>query len=480
MQAYKDRGNPERQYSYNKTHGVDSILKLIDDGDNREIATAGRLLAIRDQGGLIFCDLNDMHGSVQLVVDTGTTPDADEFQKLTIGDWIGVKGSCGRTRRGEPSVFLSDWVKLAATEIAFPDKHKGIINADTLARQRYLHLASTPEARNRFIQRSKIVALIRDFLHKREFIEVETPILQPIHGGAHARPFVTHHNTLDIDLYLRIAPELYLKRLVVGGLERVFEIGRVFRNEGMSTRHNPEFSMMEAYAAYWDYTDQMDMVEHLVQYIAIHLHGTSVISYQGQVIDLSPPWQRISLEDVVSDALGVKVSVSSPVDRLKEQCQKHDVDFYNDYGPGRILLALYEKLVEHKLQGPIFITEYPTEASPLARRHRAAEGYSERFEVVVCGRELCNGYTELNQSAEQLERFREQESAIEFDDEAMKMDHDFIRALKYGLPPTAGVGIGIDRLTMLLTDSPSIKDVILFPTQRGERASKNYEGGLAQ
>jgi lysyl-tRNA synthetase class 2 len=306
-------------------------------------------------------------------------------------------------------------------------------------------------------------------------MEVETPILQPIHGGAAAKPFETHHNALDIDLFMRVAPELYLKRLVVGGMTRVFEIGKVFRNEGISTRHNPEFTMMEAYAAYWDHEDQMKLTEDLVAGIAQELHGTTEIEYQGRAVDLSTPWERNPMDVLVSRELGEEVAVETPISRMRAICESLGIEFDPGDGQGKLLQEMYEKLVESKLWGPIFVTDYPKEISPLARDHRARPGYTERFEGIVAGSEICNGFSELNDPREQYFRFRDQEDTVDRDDEAMRMDFDYIRALKYGLPPTAGLGIGIDRLAMLMTDAPSIRDVILFPTNRPVGYRTSYE-----
>ena len=341
---------------------------------------------------------------------------------------------------------------------------------DLRYRQRYVDLWVTEEARTAFRQRSAIVASIRRWLGERDFIEVETPMLHPIPGGALAKPFVTHHNALDADLYLRIAPELYLKRLVVGGMERVFEIGRVFRNEGMSTRHNPEFTMLELYWAYADHNDMMTLTEELVAAAATDVIGSTTIDYDGREVDLSTPWRRATMEELIFEHAGVEVSLDTPIDELRALCDRFGVDTRAHYGPGKLILEIYEKTTESELWGPIFVTDYPVEVSPLSREHRDRPGYTERFEAIVAGRELCNGFSELTDPVVQRERFEAQEADGDAgDEEAMVVDEDYLRALEYGLPGTAGLGIGIDRLIMLLTGTTTIRDVVLFPTLRPEQ-----------
>jgi lysyl-tRNA synthetase class 2 len=315
------------------------------------------------------------------------------------------------------------------------------------------------------------VSLTRRWLEDRRFVEVETPVFHPIPGGALAKPFTTHHNALDLELFLRIAPELYLKRLVVGGFERVFEIARVFRNEGLSTRHNPEFTMLELYQAYGDYHDVMELTEELVAHLARELHGTTVLSYGGRELDLTPPWRRASLIDLIEEQIGVRVDLRMDLEQLRNLCREHGVEVKDGYGTGKLVLELYEKTTEAQLWGPVFVTDYPKEVSPLARDHRELPETVERFEGIVAGRELCNAFSELVDPDEQRARFEEQaRQKAAGDDEAMVVDEDYLRALEHGLPPTAGLGIGVDRLVMLLTDSASIRDVILFPTLRPEQA----------
>ncbi len=434
------------------------------------VSIAGRILLRRVQGKLAFATLADSSGRIQLFAPSDSTPRFDEFTELHLGDWVGVKGAVMKTRRGEVSVKVQEWVLLAEARRAFPDKWHGLSDVDTRYRQRYVDLWVTEEAQSRFALRSRILSLTRRWLEDRGFIEVETPVFHPIPGGGTAKPFVTHHNALDLDLYLRIAPELYLKRLVVGGFEKVFEIARVFRNEGISPRHNPEFTMLELYEAYADYSDIMRLVEELVAYLAIEIHGTTKLSYGGRDLDLTPPWRRATMVDLVEEQIGVHIDLRMPIDDLRALAEEHGVHVEPEYGPGKLLLEIYEKTTEAELWGPVHVMDYPVEVSPLSRDHREMEGFVERFEAIVAGRELCNAFSELIDPDVQRARFEAQEEArAAGDDEAMPVDEDYLRALEYGLPPTGGLGIGIDRLVMLLTDAPSIRDVILFPTLRPEQ-----------
>ncbi|QGG96489.1 lysine--tRNA ligase [Actinomarinicola tropica] len=436
----------------------------------RVVTIAGRLMLRRIQGKLGFGTLQDSTGRVQLFAPSATTPDFDAFADLSLGDWIGVRGIVMTTRRGELSVRVDDWTLLAEARRPFPDKWHGITDTDTRYRQRYVDLWVTEEARQTFLLRSRLLSLTRRFLEDRGFIEVETPVLHPIPGGALATPFTTHHNALDQDLFLRIAPELYLKRLTVGGFERVFEIGRVFRNEGISTRHNPEFTMLELYQAYADYTDVMALTEELVAHLATELCGSTSISYQGRDLDLSVPWRRATLDELITEHTGLEISVDTPLEELRGICERYDIPWKDGWGTGKLLLEVYEKTVEHELWGPVFVTDYPTEVSPLSRDHRERRGYTERFEAIVAGRELGNAFSELTDPGEQRSRMQSQADAkAAGDEEAMVVDEDYLRALDYGLPPTGGLGIGIDRLVMLLADVHSIRDVVLFPTLRPEQ-----------
>ena len=454
------------------TGAIRDEYSSLEDGEEtgKQVTIAGRLMLRRDQGKLAFGVLQDSTGRVQLFAPSKVTPRFDEFVALNIGDWIGVTGEVMKTRKGELSVKVEDWQVLAEAVRPFPDKWHGITDPDTRYRQRYVDLWVTEEARDAFKMRSKVISLTRRWLEDRDFMEVETPVFHPIPGGALARPFITHHNALDQELYLRIAPELYLKRLTVGGFERVFEIARVFRNEGLSTRHNPEFTMLELYQAYADWTDIMDLVEHLVEYLAIQVTGSAVITYDGREVDLTAPWRRATMTELIAEHAGVEISLDTPIDELRALCDKFGVEHKPSYGPGKLILEIYEKTTEAELWGPIFVTEYPKEVSPLSRDHRDKPGLTERFEAIVAGRELCNGFSELVDPVEQRARFEEQAAMKDAgDDEAMVVDDDYVRALEYGLAPTGGIGIGMDRLVMLLADVTTIRDVVLFPTLRPEQ-----------
>ena len=434
------------------------------------VTVAGRLMLRRVQGKLAFGTLDDGSGRIQLFAPSKVTPDFEDFCNLNLGDWIGINGAVMTTKRGELSVRVESWSLLAEARRPFPDKWHGMTDTDTRYRQRYVDLWVTEEARKAFQTRSRMISLTRSFLENLGAMEVETPIFHPIPGGANARPFVTHHNALDLDLYLRVAPELYLKRLTVAGFDKVFEIGRVFRNEGLSTRHNPEFTMLEFYQAYADYEDIMALVEELVEHLAIQLTGSTILEIEGRAIDVAKPWRRATMTELVQESIGVSVDLDTPLKQLRDIADKHEVAYKDDYGPGKLILEIYEKTTESSLWDPVYVTDYPVEVSPLAREHRTIEGMTERFEAIVAGKELCNGFSELIDPEQQRLRFEEQASQNELgDDEAMVVDEDYLRALEYGLPPTGGVGIGIDRLAMLITGVSSIRDVVLFPTLRPEQ-----------
>ncbi len=464
----------ETPYTFDKTHSAQQVHAEFDDkveaGEHTEsvVSVAGRLMLRRGQGKLAFGQLHDSSGVVQLFAPADVTPQFDEFVGLSLGDWIGVTGTIMKTRKGELSVQVNEWTVLAATARQFPDKWHGLSDLDTRYRQRYVDLWVTEESRRAFVMRSRMVSLIRSWLQGRGFMEVETPMLHPIAGGALAKPFVTHHNALDIDLFLRIAPELYLKRLVVGGFERVFEIGRNFRNEGMSPRHNPEFTMLELYQAYTDYNGLMELLEEMVSMLAIELTGSAVVTHQGRELDFTAPWQRRTLVDLVSEAVGKKVDLTTPIEELRATLREHSSHVEDAWGPGKLLLELYEKTVEQSLWGPIFVMDIPKEVSPLARDHRTTPGMAEHTDLVIAGREIAPVYTELVDATEQRARFEDQARQQEFDDEAMSVDNDFLRALDYGMPPTGGLGFGIDRFIMLLADVTNVRDVVLFPTLRPE------------
>jgi lysyl-tRNA synthetase class 2 len=424
----------------------------------------------RVQGKLAFATLDDGSGRIQLFAPSKTTPEFDKFCDLNLGDWVGVTGVVMTTRRGELSVRVDSWVLLAEARRPFPDKWHGITDVDTRYRQRYVDLWVTPEARQTFLMRSRMMSLTRSFMEHRGFIEVETPIFHPIPGGANAQPFTTHHNALDLDLYLRVAPELYLKRLTVAGFDKVFEIGRVFRNEGLSTRHNPEFTMLELYQAYADYDDIMNLVEELVEHLALELTGSTVLMVGDRELDVARPWRRATMIELIEESIGVTLSLEMSIEELRAVAVEHGVPFKDSFGSGKLILEIYEKTTESALWGPVYVTEYPAEVSPLAREHRNKPGMTERFEAILAGRELCNAFSELVDPDQQRSRFEDQAAQNAGGDaEAMMVDEDYLRALEYGLPPTGGLGIGMDRLAMLLTGATSIRDVVLFPTLRPER-----------
>jgi len=439
------------------------------EGSGRRATVAGRLMLRRVQGRLAFATLADASGRVQLFATAGGTPGYEAFCALAVGDWVGVSGEVVRTRRGEVSVMVEDWAVLARTRRPFPDKWHGLADPDTRYRQRYVDLWVTEGARRALLLRSRMVSALRRFLEDRGFVEVETPVLHAVAGGAAARPFVTHHNALDADLYLRVATELHLKRLVVGGFEKVFEVGRTFRNEGLSPRHNPEFTTVELYQAYADYHDMMALTEELVAHLALALLGTTAVAYGGRGLELAPPWRRATMVELVAEHAGIEVDVAMPLGELRARAAAAGVEPDPAWGPGRLVLEVYEKTTEAALWGPVFVCDYPVEVSPLARQHRSSPGLVERFEAIVAGRELANAFSELADPAVQRERFADQARArAAGDEEAMALDEDFLRALEYGLPPTGGLGIGVDRLAMILADAHHIRDVLAFPSLRPE------------
>ncbi len=435
------------------------------------VSVAGRMMLRRIMGKASFCTVQDMSGRIQLYVRRDDLPEGiynEQFKKWDLGDIIGAEGTLMKTKTGELSI-KADSVRLLTKSLRpLPEKFKGLSDQETRYRQRYLDLIMNEESRTTFQIRSKIITHIREFLTHRGFLEVETPMMQVIPGGATARPFSTYHNALDMDLYLRIAPELYLKRLVVGGFERVFEINRNFRNEGLSTRHNPEFTMLEFYEAYADYRDLMDLTEAMLRDTAQSVLGNTLVTYQGEAYDFGKPFARMSVKESI---LHFNPDISSDdlddLDRAREHAKRLGVELKESYGLGKVQIEIFEKTVEHRLKDPTFITAYPTEVSPLARRNDTDPFVTDRFEFFVGGREIANGFSELNDAEDQAERFRQQVEEKEAGDlEAMYYDEDYVTALEHGMPPTAGEGIGIDRLVMLFTDSPSIRDVLLFPHMR--------------
>ncbi len=439
----------------------------------QRVRVAGRLMSRRIMGKASFAHLQDMSGRIQLFVQRDNLPDGiyAEFKKgWDIGDIVGAEGQMFKTKTGELSVRVDEIRLLTKSLRPLPEKFHGLTDQEQRYRQRYLDLIMNEAVRDTFRVRTDIVQFIRNYLNGKEFLEVETPMMQVIPGGAAARPFITKHNALDMDLFLRIAPELYLKRLVVGGFEKVYEINRNFRNEGLSTRHNPEFTMLEFYEAYADYNDLMDLTEDMLRSLAQEILGTTKINYQGDEYDFGKPFDRMTVkESILHFNPDITSNELDDIDSAKTIAKRYEIPLKESYGLGKIQIEIFEKTVEDRLMHPTFITAYPTEVSPLARRNDDDPFVTDRFEFFVGGREIANGFSELNDAEDQAERFRRQVQDKEAGDmEAMHFDADYVRALEHGLPPTAGEGIGIDRLVMLFTDSPSIRDVLLFPHMRPE------------
>lgn len=473
LAAFEAKGVAPFGHRFEVSHHAKDVLEQFghlegEEESSEEITIAGRLMAIRGHGKASFSVLMDRSGRIQIYfkLDVLGEEKYSQFKLLDIGDIIGVKGHVFRTRRGEITVRVDDFDMLSKSLRPLPEKFHGLTDTEIRYRQRYVDLIMNPEVMNTFVARTNIMKSIREYLDERDYIEVETPVLGTIAGGAAARPFITHHNTLDLDMYLRIATELNLKRLIVGGMERVYEMGRVFRNEGMDVRHNPEFTTIELYQAYADYTDLMDITEGLVLNAANKVLGTTEFDYQGTHIDLAKV-KRISMNDAVKEATGKDFLSCQTVEEARAMATEIGVPYEERFGIGGILNAAFEEKVEETLIQPTFITGHPTEISPLAKRNPENPMITDRFEFFIYGRELANGFTELNDPIDQEGRFLDQLKQREAgDDEAHEMDRDFITALEYGLPPTGGLGIGIDRLVMFLTDSASIRDVLLFPTMK--------------
>ncbi len=439
--------------------------------DSPVYSIAGRIMAMRKFGKAAFCHISDSTGQIQIYVKKDTLGEEifATFKKWDIGDIVGITGTLFKTKVGELSLAATEITMISKSLRPLPEKWHGLTDVETRYRQRYVDLIVTPESRETFRKRVQIIRLIREFLNARDFMEVETPMMQPVPGGATARPFKTYHNALDMDLYLRIAPELYLKRLLVGGFEKVFEINRNFRNEGLSTRHNPEFTMLEFYQAYATYEDLIDLTEEMISSICQQVNGTMEISYQGTPVNLAPPWKRLTMDEALVEVAGIDKAVLANDKKVMALAAEKGIQLDDQAGPGKAKTELFELLVEEKLIDPTFITSYPTEVSPLARRNEDDPTVTDRFELFITGRELANAFSELNDPRDQYERFREQIDNRGNDDEIHPvLDHDYIRALEYGMPSAAGEGIGIDRLVMLLTDAPSIRDVILFPHLKPE------------
>jgi len=454
---------------YERTHLAGQILNAYDELEGKDVTIAGRIMTMRRMGKASFAHLQDVSGRIQIYVRLNDVGEElyDQFIHLDIGDIIGVEGFVFRTRTEEISVHAQNIVLLTKSLQPLPEKWHGLKDVELRYRQRHVDLIVNPEVKNVFILRSKIIQAMRRYLDNKGFLEVETPTMHAIPGGASARPFVTHHNALDIDLYMRIALELHLKRLIVGGLEKVYEIGRVFRNEGISTRHNPEFTMMELYQAYADYHDMMELTEQMVSHIAQEVLGTQKVTYQGTEIDLTPPWPRLTMVDAVKKYTGVDYRNFASDEDARKAAAELGVPVPADATRGTVLNELFEAKVEEQLVQPIFIIDYPIEISPLAKRREDDPNFTYRFELFITAREFGNAFSELNDPVDQRERFvKQMEQRAKGDEEAQMHDEDFVRALEVGMPPTGGLGIGVDRLVMLLTDSASIRDVILFPTLR--------------
>lgn len=463
--------DPFNIVKYDVTDHVAEIKDNFESFENKDVSVAGRIMSRRDMGKANFIDIADTSGRIQVYIridDIGEEA-FEEYRKWDIGDIIGLKGFVFRTRRGEISIHAKSMILLSKSLLPLPEKWHGLKDQDLRYRQRYVDLIVNPQVKDAFVKRSQIISEIRNYLNNNAFLEVETPILQNMAGGANARPFITHHNSLDIELYLRISLELHLKRLIVGGFERVYEIGRVFRNEGMDTRHNPEFTLLELYQAYTDYNGMMDLTEDLIRTVAKKVLGKTVIQYGDVEIDLEKPFARLSMAQAVKDACGVDFYTVHDDDSARALAKEHHIAVEPHHKKGDILNLFFEKYVEENLIQPTFIMNHPVEISPLAKRMPENPDYTERFELFILGREHANAFSELNDPIDQRGRFEAQAlKKAKGDEEANDIDEDFITALEYGMPPTGGLGIGIDRLIMLLTDSPSIRDVLLFPTMKPE------------
>jgi len=434
---------------------------------------AGRIMSLRKFGKAAFFHIQDESGRIQIYArkDLLGEEEFKFFKKWDVGDIVGVTGKLFKTKTGELSVETTKLQMITKSLRPLPEKFHGLTDVETRYRQRYVDLIVNPEVRDTFRKRVEVIRLIREFLANRGFMEVETPMMQPIPGGATAKPFQTHHNALDMDLFLRIAPELYLKRLLVGGFEKVFEINRNFRNEGLSTRHNPEFTMLEFYQAYATYHELMDLTEEMISWLAAEVTGSMEVSYQGTRVNLTPPWRRYTMDEALVEVAGVDAELLKDDAAVMALAKEKGIELQPEAGPGKAKTELFELLVEEKLIDPTFITSYPTEISPLARRNEEDPTVTDRFELFITGREIANAFSELNDPTDQYERFAQQIAERGDDDEIHpELDHDYVRALEYGMPSAAGEGIGIDRLVMLLTDSPSIRDVILFPHLKPETA----------
>ena len=465
--------DPFAEVSYDVTAHAEDIFGDYASYEEKEVSLAGRIMSKRVMGKAAFAHIQDGTGLIQLYfrIDALGQEAYEAFKKLDIGDIIGVKGTVFTTHKGEISVKASEYILLAKSLRPLPEKYHGLRDQEIRYRKRYLDLIVNPEVKDVFVKRSRIITAIRTFLNAKGYIEVETPVLNTILGGANARPFITHHNTLDIDMYLRIAPELYLKRLIVGGFLKVYEMGRLFRNEGMDTKHNPEFTTIELYEAYADYNDMMDLTEELYKYCAREVLGTTTLTYQGETIELGGAWRRVSMVDIVKEVTGIDFGAGYDAEKARAEAKKLGIEIAENDSWGNALYKVFDEAVEPNLVQPTFVIDYPVEVSPLAKRKKSDPRLTERFEFFITAREMGNAFSELNDPIDQRARFEDQVKKREKgDDEAQMMDEDYVSALEYGLPPTGGLGIGIDRMIMLFTDSASIRDVLLFPTMKPVKA----------
>ena len=490
MDALRERGVDPFGHRFDITHHINEIIDqkdaLIASGE--EVKIAGRIMAKRGQGKAGFANVADISGNIQIYSRQDIIGEEEHwfFKKSDIGDIVGITGVVFVTDRGELSIKVHKYDHLCKAMRPLPEKFHGLTDTELRYRQRYVDLIMNPDVKNTFIMRSKIVTAIRSYLDSHAFLEVETPVLHTIAGGANARPFITHHNALDIDLYMRIALELHLKRLIVGGMERVYEIGRVFRNEGIDTRHNPEFTLLEVYQAYGDYETMMDLTEDLFRTVARQVLGTAVFQNGEHTIDLEKPWRRVTMTDAVKEATGIDYLSDMTDDEFRQAARNYGCEIPEDMPRGKVLEELFDEAVEATLIQPTFVIDYPVEISPLARRKADNPALTDRFELFIIGREHANAFSELNNPIDQRQRFEEQvEAKRKGDDEAHPMDTDYINALEYGLPPTGGLGIGIDRMVMLLTNAESIRDVLLFPTMKpldepGAKKAKKAEAPKAE
>jgi lysyl-tRNA synthetase, class II len=476
LAALTEKGMDPFGTKFTRTHSASDLIsefgeKEKEELDNQEIEVtiAGRIMTKRGKGKAGFAHIQDLTGKIQIYVRTDAVGEEqyDLFDTVDIGDWVGITGLVFKTKVGELSIKAKDFQLLTKSLRPLPDKFHGLKDVEQRYRQRYVDLIMNPEVRDTFISRSKIIRSMRRYLDDHGYLEVETPTMHSIAGGASARPFITHHNALDMQLYMRIAIELHLKRLIVGGLEKVYEIGRVFRNEGVSTRHNPEFTMIELYEAYADYLDIMELTENLVAHIAQDVLGTTTVTYGDYEVDLQPRWKRVHMVDAIKEAAGVDFWPEMSDEEARELAKKHNVPVKDNMSYGHVVNEFFEHFVEEKLIQPTFVYGHPVAISPLAKKNPEDPRFTDRFELFIVGREHANAFSELNDPIDQRERFEEQlKERAEGNDEAHMMDDDFVEALEYGMPPTGGLGIGIDRLVMLLTNSPSIRDVLLFPQMR--------------